>query len=383
MAHADASATGHVFLRQLQFLAASLDVLRQQAQGRGGVTTLRSHPIMFAEPRPMRHGTRNAAYTPCMIRPSRSHGGPVILRIVASVVAGVAAALFPIVAQAQSETGTSVGIVSVPNSPVALTACKIQNTQNHPDAFNGNIVLVNRTKHAMADARIVLVAYDGENVRMDQQARRLVLGEALASGDTTSARVYFAFNVPGRQSLLSRVTCKIQGATFSGNRVWSVGQNWPEKLLPLQSESVTTTAGGGGGGAAAPRPVASIQRASIVVTNSWNDVVNGVTFVHVALSLSAGDAPAVVRPADVQLTMSLANGLQKTYTALAKGAPTYQKLNPLGSTSTTAYEVTPSEDFGRIGTVTVPAHGEGRVVATFAIADALANPADNRAVSLK
>ena len=318
-----------------------------------------------------------------MIPASRSHGGPVTLRIVASVVAGVAAALFPIVALAQSETGTAVGIVPVPNSPVALTACKIQNTQNHREEFNGNIVFMNRTKHAMADARIVLVAYDSENVRMDQQTMRAVLGEALASGETTSSRVYVHFNVAGRESLIARVACRVQGAVFAGNHVWSIGQTWPEKLLPLHSEAASTTEGGGGGGVAAPRPVASVQRATIVVTNSWNDVVNGVTFVHVALSLSAGDAPVVVRPADVQLTMSLANGLQKTYTALSTSAPTYQKLNPLGSTTVTAYEVTPSEDFGRIGTVTVPAHGEGRVIATFAVAEALANPNSNRAVSLK
>ena len=322
-----------------------------------------------------------------MIPASRSHGGPVTLRIVASVVAGVAAALFPIIAFAQSSLDDrapmATSIVAVPNAPITLTTCKLQKYGMYRDTWVGNVVIANRTKHLGASARVMLVAYDGENTRMDQHSLEITYAEPVASGESMSSPLRVEFQVQGREALIARVSCRVQSATFSGNRIWSVGQKWPEKLLPLHSETLSTTDGGGGGGAAAPRPTASTQRAAIVVTNSWNDVVNGVTFVHVALSLSAGDAPAVVRPADVQLTMSLANGLQKTYSALSTSAPTYQKLNPLGSTTVTAYEVTPSEDFGRVGTVTVPAHGEGRVIATFAVADALANPTNNRAVSLR
>lgn len=328
----------------------------------------------------MRHGTRNAAYAPCMIRPPGCYGGPVTLKIVALVVAGVAAALLPILAIAQSETGTTVGIVAVPNAPVAITACKIQNTDNHRDEFNGNVVFMNRTKHALADVRIAIVAYDGENVRMDQQGLRAVLSEPLASGDSTSSRVYVHFHVAGREALVSRVACRVQGAVFSGNRQWTFGQTWAEKLLPLHPEAMTSVQGEGRAVVASAQPV---SRANIAVTNALNDVLNGVTVVHVALSLSAGDSSTLVRPTDVQLTMSLANGLKKTYTALARQAPTYQKLNPLGSTPTTAYEVTPSEDFGLVGPITVPAHGEGRITATFVVPEQLLNPNDNRTVSLR
>ena len=274
-------------------------------------------------------------------------------------------------------------IVGVPNAPVSLTTCKLQKGGMYRGRWSGNFVIANRTKHFLASARIMLVAYDGENTRMDQRGLEVSYADPVASGESTSSPLEMEFSVQGREALIARVSCRVQGATFSGNKRWSFGEKWPEKLLPLQSEAAGKSDVVGGGGAAAPKPTVSAPRASIVVTNSWNDVVNGVTFVHVALSFSAGDAPAVVRPSDVQLTMSLANGLQKTYTALATSAPTYQKLNPLGSSTTTAYEVTPSEDFGRIGPVTVPAHGAGRVIATFAVAEALANPTNNRAVSLK
>jgi hypothetical protein len=81
--------------------------------------------------------------------------------------------------------------------------------------------------------------------------------------------------------------------------------------------------------------------------------------------------------------MHLANGASKEYTALPTSAPTYQKLNPLGSQTTTAYEVDPKVDLGGLGSIIVPAGGTVQVVATFLVPDVVANANDNRQVGLR
>jgi hypothetical protein len=136
----------------------------------------------------------------------------------------------------------------------------------------------------------------------------------------------------------------------------------------------------------AQRPAISLN-----VTNAWNDrgrTRSGaiVLLVHVAVDVQGGGkTDATLRPDMLTLTMKLSNGGKKVYDGLTVGAPTYAKMNPLGKTATTtAYEVDPKEDLGRLGSVIVPARDTVHVVVTFVVgSEEVGDPNDNRAIALK
>lgn len=272
-------------------------------------------------------------------------------------------------------------ILPVGTAPIALQKCKLDKDGMYANSWAGNVVVGNRTKHVLSTARVVFVAYDVENTRMDQESRDFDFSEPVASADSSSAAVNI--NFAGNPVLIARVTCRVQSASFSANKRWQYGQSWKEPLVRLNAEPTADAGGEGPLGQSPAREASTAVRPAIIVTNAWNDVVNGVTYVHAALTVTARESAATLRASDLQIVVTLRNGGRKTYAALLSGAPTYQKMNPLGSGLATAYEVQPSEDLGLLGATLVPAHGEAHVVATFAIPDALANPNDNRAVSLR
>ena len=113
-------------------------------------------------------------------------------------------------------------------------------------------------------------------------------------------------------------------------------------------------------------------------------MVQGALFVHAALDIQGGSTDANLTPNMLMLTMQLSNGAKKSYGAMTQAAPTYQKLNPLGQTTQTAYEVDPKDDLGAIGSIIVPAHGTVHVIATFFVGtDVVADPTSNRQVALQ
>jgi hypothetical protein len=121
-----------------------------------------------------------------------------------------------------------------------------------------------------------------------------------------------------------------------------------------------------------------------VVVRAWNDVVGGNLFVHVALNMHGGDADIALRPERLALTMTLSNNARKSYTAMIGAAPTYQKYNPLGNATLTAYEVDPKDDLGGLGSIVIPARGSVNVTATFNVGqDPIADPTDNRRVAIR
>ena len=278
-------------------------------------------------------------------------------------------------------TPMQTGIVLVKNSPFVIQKCQLLKDQNYRNSWSGTLVVGNRTKHQLAAARIVLVAYDAENTRLGgQQVVEERFTTPLVSGDVASSDL--SVSLPDTP-LLSRVSCRVDAAEFSANKRWKYGQAWSEKLVPLTVETPVDTGGSNTPIRNEVKAKPTSARPILSVTNAWNDVVQGVTFVHTALTVSANDLEATLSSSDVVLTVNLANGSRKVYAALSSGAPTYQKLNPLGSGTLTAYEVNPSEDLGRLGTISVPPHGQARIVATFAIQEQMANPDDNRAVTIK
>lgn len=303
-----------------------------------------------------------------------------LARRTASAVAILAALTIPINADAQVVGPLPTGVVTVPNAPVVVTACNLEHGGPNYVRVDGTVVIANRTTHALASAQVRFVFFDSENARMDQRDILLPLSSPVASGDTATARVDVSFS--GTATLLARVSCRIHSANFSANKRWTYGQRWPEKLLPLHTEALSPSGGEGGAAGNMPRSAAAAPRVQIAVTNAWTDTVGGVTYVHDALSITGSDAPTMLRPSNLALTLTLANGSKKAYTGLEQPAPSYAKLNPLGSTPTTAYEVDPAADMGRIGTLTIPPHGTVTTTVTFAIPDPLAAGANYREVAV-
>jgi hypothetical protein len=150
---------------------------------------------------------------------------------------------------------------------------------------------------------------------------------------------------------------------------------------------------GGGGAASGGRPAAANAAAApartatpftYVVTNAWNDSVNGVLFVHDAIAITGGDNDVTLQPDDFVIAMHLANGALKKYPSMTQPAPKYQKYNPADIQNPLLVpEVDVKEDLGSIGTMTIPAHGSVRIVVTFQVVDSVANPQDNRTISLR
>jgi hypothetical protein len=142
----------------------------------------------------------------------------------------------------------------------------------------------------------------------------------------------------------------------------------------------------GGGQQAAPNnaaPAAATPKITIAVTNSWTDTVNGTLFIHDAISITGGNADVQLRATDLALSMTLAGGAKKSYLGLGIPAPQYSKISALSSQPVAAYEVDPSQDLGRLGAITVPAHGNVATTVTFLITDPVQSANDNRAVTVR
>jgi len=278
---------------------------------------------------------------------------------------------------AGADTSYPTRIVAVPNAPVTLTHCEsamgfylraIDNATNRTDAF-------------LSSYTVRWTVYDHTGTVVGQADLVNTFESDLAPGDETHSKgdsVYWT----GPASAIGSVTCRLQAAKFEGNRSWTYGRTWPGKLAPIQQQSSAgATVSGLGSTANVP---SSHPQVKLAVSNAWNDTVQGALFVHCALDIQGGNADATLSPNMLVLTMQLANGAKKSYGAMTQAAPTYQKINPLGQTTQTAYEVDPKDDLGAIGSIIVPAHGTVHVIATFFVGtDVVADPTSNRQVALQ
>ena len=286
-----------------------------------------------------------------------------------------------IVASAQAQTDPSVPsqVVPVARAPVSIEQCRIS---NEAPVWPVRVVLGNRTKHGLAAASISFTAYDSENTKLAQRTMDVSIPEIGASGDTAPYLVPLTFLVGEitDAKLVSRISCRIATASFTGNRHWSYPQRWPEALVKLVSDASPAQSIGADEGAA---PRGRANRLSLTVANAWTDLVGGTLYVHDSIVIRGADQDRQLRASDVFLDMRLANGGRGTYVALSQPAPTYQKIDPLGSQTATVNEVEPSSDFGRIGTLIVPAHGSVTTTVTFAVSDPVIDKSDDRDVSVK
>jgi len=214
-------------------------------------------------------------------------------------------------------------------------------------------------------------------------------GTDLAPNDTASALPIDLSGSNEPRSALSEVKCRLESAKFEGGLTWTYGRVWHRRLAPMpRAESSLDNEPSNIEITKSPKtgPASSISGVTIMITNAWNDTVNGNLFVHVALDIRTNSVDALIGPANLQLTMKMADDKDHIFTAMTDSAPTYQKLSPLGQTSTTqtAFEVDPKEDLGRLGSSKLSADSTSHIVATFAIGNlSVSDPKDNKRVILK
>ena len=288
------------------------------------------------------------------------------------------------VSDAAQETG--VNVVATPGAPVAITHCTAR-TESGELFVSSNAI--NRSDVFLTSYVVRWFLYDHSEILMGQSDSSNSFSTDLAPNDTTSSgnNAIYYFTEP--LSSLSRVKCRLESAKFEGGLTWTYGRVWHRRLGPLpRVESFSDNAP-----VNSERKVASgasqsgdLSNVHLEVANAWNDTVNGNLLVHVAVNVRASSTAAVIDPANLQLSMKMADGKDRVFTAMNNAAPTYQKLDPLGQSSTTqtAFEVDPKEDLGRLGRVDLFANSTARIVATFAIGDvSVADPKDNKRVVLK
>jgi len=292
---------------------------------------------------------------------------------VVALVSALLMALSPKVASAAWETA----LVRNASSPVALTRCEVV------PIFSARLAVENRTSHQMISFNVKYQFYDADNVLIGTGNSHVVPDETLAPGVTAAyfTTVYLSGSIAEPISALARVTCRMDGASFSGQKKWTYGQPWRE---PLKSARAPEGQGADSSAAGSADGTAGTDRAlRMRVANAWNDNVNGVLVVHDTVVLEGGPSEARVSPSDFVLSMLTAGGVRKTYHALANEAPTYQKFNALTKQNSLAYEVDPQSDLGRLGTIVIPAHATVQVTVSFSVGDPVADPNANRTVALR
>lgn len=277
-------------------------------------------------------------------------------------------------------TGYPTAIMPTIGAPLTIATCRDTVYNNGINGGSFYVNVANRTTHALLSVAIEFRYYDQDGTVIGERTLQTRLGTPLASADSGLYRFDNSMNLSEPVSAIVRASCRLQSAAFTGEKQWTYPQKWAEQLLPIAANDGTNIGSSGDDHAA---PLSAHPSLKMTVSKAWNDSVNGALFVHDAVVIEGSDADATLTPGQLVLTMQLANGSKKQYFGLARPAPTYQKLNPLGSTTVTAYEVDPRNDLGAIGSLIVPAHGTVSVTVTFLVSDVVADPSANNTVAVR
>ena len=120
-------------------------------------------------------------------------------------------------------------IIRVPNSPIALTSCKV--TIDGGEQFFSNVL--NRTNHQLLTAQIQYKAYDTDGAPIGSTNIPYNVDPPLAAGDSNLYPSSNYIRLAEPVSAISHFTCRALSATFTGRKTWNYGQRWREKLSPL------------------------------------------------------------------------------------------------------------------------------------------------------
>jgi hypothetical protein len=136
----------------------------------------------------------------------------------------------PSVALAQQQTYDT-RVIAVPNSPIALTSCKVTDWSGTIGDFFSN--LLNRTGREMLSAQVQFKAYDTDRTPIGSADIAYTIASPLAARDSNLYNAVTYINLAEPKSAVSYLTCRVLSATFTGRKTWFYGQRWREKLSPL------------------------------------------------------------------------------------------------------------------------------------------------------
>jgi hypothetical protein len=292
-----------------------------------------------------------------------------------------------LVSPALADTPIATQIVQVANTPAMLTRCLM----NDGYAYFSSLNVFNRTTHALLDYSVEYRFFDRDQTLIGNATYIYTPGQELDPGDTAAYNNNFVgITLSEPQSAVTLVTCKLVKADFSGRIQWTPNTQWtggPLQRPPratsstgTQPERDTLVPGGGFGEISHLRNVSGV---TLSVVNAWKDAASDGVFVHDTIILHGGSAAATVRAENLALQVTLASGGQQTIHAMMQAAPSYLKFNGMTNSNQYVPQVDPTTDFGRIGSVIVPAGGDITVTATFAVPGGLADSGAIRAVSLR
>lgn len=270
------------------------------------------------------------------------------------------------------------------NTPAALTRCQL--TKNYANgSVNGTLIALNRTRHQMTDISVTLTAYDIEDQKMDVITESLTPAEVVAPGDTAPYKIGLQFNFSRQDRFFARVTCKLHGATFSGqSKPWTVERKWTEPLLPMNRSEVRSTENAQQIQSSDTDLTAPAIPGTITVEKvggAWLDVTSDGAYIHARVQLSA-KAPTMIRASDLQLAVKLESGVTMQLPGIDRQAPMSDK--PFATGATPSPQVKPQEDFGALGKITLQPKSPVLLIATFAVPSVVASGNfDMQAVSIR
>jgi len=275
-------------------------------------------------------------------------------------------------------------------APVLLTRCLSSHEYSY---VQGATSAVNRSELFLVSYTVRWKIYDHTNNNVSQGDTTYDFKSDLAPGDSTAGSTQINLTSGIRFAEVGKVKCRLQNAKFEGGKTWLYGHPWRGRLRTVDNVSTNDAASEGNRAEGQTSNNALSSASSIAdtrgninlkVTNAWNDTVSGNLLVHVAIDVMARDQTTSITPSMLTLSMALANGSTKFYTAMQTGAPTYEKVNALNSTNSTAYEVDPKEDLGRLGSISISPRRTAHIVATFMVgSDTVSDSNDNRSVKLQ
>jgi hypothetical protein len=264
-----------------------------------------------------------------------------------------------------ASAAVTVDVQADPSAPVAVTGC----------ATNGSdrkTVVFNRTPHTLRSISEQWTAYDASGRALGGEEIDYGLSSPLAPGASSG----YTGQVPNSaftsgDAVIARFSCRLVAASFGDGSSWSTGHPWHGKLISLTQPRTS-------------KPGATNSHGlTFKIIDAWNDFHPDGNFVHDTLLISGGDRDVTIKPTEFVLRAILVNGTLQEPIALATAAPSYDREVPVPFVSPSPIwvrEVDPSFDFGALGPVTVPAHGEVKLTVTFMLTAPLKDPKANRDV---
>lgn len=330
-----------------------------------------------------------------------NHGIKILFKFIATIVSSlIVFSLSSLPAFAESAPGKifPTHIVAVPGSPVVITKCTVRALVDQMVGTGDPAVtndVYNRSSMHLVSYDILFTMYDHDGNVMGNPSfsfppKNSIPPHDYDEGESSKlAGAFSGIQLTEPISALSRVSCKIVGAKFEGNKIWTYGHAWRSKLgvIPVarafSNDQSTNNLNGDRSKNQLSSSSRSIAAPQISVANAWTDTLNGSNYVHDSVTINSGDTERHVTASNFMLTVSVSGGAKKSYMGMTQASPMFTKINPLTGNNMPAPSIDPATDLGRIGEIVIPAHTNITTTVTFGLADIVIDKSDIRNIVLK